>query len=74
VVAYRGHENKRKGNMRYKYKVKEQGSNKEETMDAMSLKKLIKKLDPKKIFEIDYVNKQGSECKKLITNGSYKIV
>ena len=60
--------------MRYKYKVREQRSNKEETMDAMSLKKLIKKLDPKKIFEIDYVNKQGSECKKLITNGSYKIV
>ena len=60
--------------MRYKYKVREQGSNKEETMDAMSLKKLIKKLDPKKIFEIDYINKQGSECKKLITNGSYKIV
>tara|TARA_R100001163_G_scaffold10442_1_gene9742 strand:- start:121 stop:303 length:183 start_codon:yes stop_codon:yes gene_type:complete len=60
--------------MRYKYKIREQGSNKEETMDAMSLKKLIKKLDPKKIFEIDYVNKQGSECKKLITNGSYKIV
>ena len=60
--------------MRYKYKVREQGSNKEETMDAMSLKKLIKKLDPKIIFEIDYVNKQGSECKKLITNGSYKIV
>ena len=60
--------------MRYKYKVREQGSNKEETIDAMSLKKLIKKLDPKKIFEIDYVNKQGSECKKLITNGSYKIV
>ena len=60
--------------MRYKYKVREQGSNKEETMDAMSLKKLIKKLDPKKIFEKDYVNKHGSECKKLITNGSYKIV
>ena len=60
--------------MRYSYKVKEQGTDKEETMDAMSLKKLIKKLDPKKIFEIDYVNKQGSECMKLITNGSYKIV
>ena len=60
--------------MRYKYKVREQGSNKEETMDAMSLKELIKKLDPKKIFEIDYINKQGSEFKKLITNGSYKIV
>jgi len=60
--------------MRYSYKVKEQGTDKEETMDAMSLKKLIKKLDPKKIFEIDYINKQGSECKKLITKGSYKIV
>ena len=60
--------------MRYSYKVKEQGSDKEETMDAMSLKKLIKKLDPKKIFEIDYINNQGSECKKLITKGSYKIV
>ena len=60
--------------MRYSYKVKEQGTDKEETMDAMSLKKLIKKLDPKKIFEIDYTNKQGSDCKQLITNGGYKIV
>jgi len=60
--------------MRYSYKVKEQGSDKEETIEAMSLKRLIKKLDPKKIFEIDYINKQGSECKKLITNGGYKIV
>jgi len=60
--------------MRYSYKVKEQGTDKEETMDAMSLKKLIKKLDPKKIFEIDYINKQGSECKKIITNKGYKII
>jgi len=65
---------KQKSNMRYSYKVKEQGTDKEETMDAMSLKKLIKKLDPKKIFEIDYINKQGSECKKIITNKGYKII
>ena len=35
--------------MRYNYKVKEQGTDKEETMDAMSLKKLIKKLGVRKI-------------------------
>ena len=55
--------------MRYKYKVREQGSNKEETMDAMSLKKLIKKLDPKKIFEIDYVNKKGNHVAVKIIHG-----
>ena len=38
--------------MKYRYKVKEEGTDKEETMEAMSLHKLIKKLDPKKTFRV----------------------
>ena len=43
--------------MKYSYKVKEEGTDKEETMEAMSLHKLIKKLDPKKRFRVEYENK-----------------
>ena len=60
--------------MKYSYKVKEQGTDKEETMDAMSLKKLIKKLDPKKTFRVEYENKKAHDCTKLVFNGTYKIV
>ena len=40
--------------MKYSYIVKEEGTDKEETMEAMSLHKLIKKLDPKKTFRVEY--------------------
>ena len=39
--------------MKYSYKVKEEGTDKEETMEAISLHKLIKKLDPKKRFRVE---------------------
>jgi len=59
---------------KFKYKVVEEGTDKEETMEAMSLHKLIKKLDPKKTFRIDYVNKKSHDCTKIIHNGSYRIL
>ena len=46
--------------MRYKYKVRELGKDLVEDMEAMSLKKLRKKLDHKKEYHIEYVNKKGN--------------
>ena len=43
-------------------------------MEAMSLHKLIKRLDPKKTFEVDYENKKSNQVKKLIFNGGYKCI
>ena len=60
--------------MKYRYKVKEEGTDKEETMEAMSLHKLIKKLDPKKTFRVEYENKKSHDCTKLVFNGTYKII
>ncbi len=60
--------------MKYRYKVKEEGTDKEETMEAMSLHKLIKKLDPKKTFIVNYENKKSHDCTKLVFNGTYKII
>ena len=37
----------------------------------MSLKKIIKGLDPKKTFIVEYINKKGNNQKKVITNGKY---
>ena len=53
---------------------KEEGTDEEETMDAMSLHKLIKKLDPKKKFRVEYENKKSHDCTKLVFNGTYKII
>ena len=50
------------------------GTDKEETMEAMSLHKLIKKLDPKKTFRVEYENKKSHDCTKLVFNGTYKII
>ena len=60
--------------MKYSYKVKEEGTDKEETMEAMSLHKLIKKLAPKKRFRVEYENKKSHDCTKLVFNGTYKII
>ena len=60
--------------MRYKYKVKEEGTDKEETMEAMSLHKLIKRLDPKKTFRVEHENYNTHDCTKLVFNGTYKII
>ena len=38
---------------------------------GMSLKRLIKGLDPKKTFIVEYVNKKGNNQKKVITNGKH---
>ena len=43
--------------MRYKYKVRELGKEIVQDMEAMSLKKLRKKLDHTKEYNIEYVNK-----------------
>jgi len=55
--------------MRYKYKVREIGSEKPiEDMEAMSFKKLKAKLDHKKEYHIEYTNKKGNFI-STVTNG-----
>ena len=46
--------------MRYKYKVRELGKELVEDMEAMSLKKLRRKLDHKKKYHIEYRNKKNN--------------
>tara|TARA_A100001515_G_scaffold60549_1_gene47636 strand:+ start:89 stop:292 length:204 start_codon:yes stop_codon:yes gene_type:complete len=55
--------------MRYKYKITEGDQTTEK--EGMSLKKIIKGLDPKKTFIVEYVNKKGNNQKKVITNGKH---
>ena len=52
--------------MRYKYKITEGDQTTEK--EAMSLKKMMKGLDPKKIFIVEYTKKKGNSQKKIITN------
>tara|TARA_R100000697_G_scaffold89842_2_gene101742 strand:+ start:596 stop:784 length:189 start_codon:yes stop_codon:yes gene_type:complete len=50
--------------MRYKYKViditENENNNNVENMESMSLKKLQKRLDHKKLYKIEYINKKGN--------------
>ena len=46
--------------MRYTYKVKELGKEEIQDMEAMSLKKLQAKLDHKKEYSVEYINKKGN--------------
>ena len=46
--------------MRYKYKVRELGKELVQDMEAMSLKKLRRKLDHKKEYAIEYTNKHNN--------------
>ena len=46
--------------MRYKYKVRELGKEIIQDMEAMSLKKLSRKLDHKKQYAIEYTNKHNN--------------
>ena len=47
--------------MRYKYKVRELGLDKpEQDMEAMSFKKLQRKLDHTKEYSVEYKNKKGN--------------
>ena len=45
--------------MRYKYKVRELGKEIIQDMEAMTLKKLRRKLDHSKVYAIEYVNKHN---------------
>jgi|TARA_X000001382_G_scaffold34242_1_gene22554 hypothetical protein len=55
--------------MRYKYKITE--GNQTTEKEGMSLKKIIKGLDPKKVFIVEYINKKGNSQRKIITNGKH---
>ena len=55
--------------MKYKYKITEGNQTTEQY--SMSLKRLIKTFDPKKIFLVKYVNKKGNDQEKIITNGKH---
>ena len=46
--------------MRYTYKVKELGKEEIQDMEAMSLKKLRKKLAHAKEYSVEYTNKKGN--------------
>ena len=46
--------------MRYSYKVRELGKEEIQDMEAMSLKKLRKKLDHAKEYSVEYTNKKGN--------------
>ena len=46
--------------MRYTYKVRELGKDNVENMYAMSLKKLIRQLDHKKEYAVEYTNKHNN--------------
>ena len=59
--------------MRYRYEYKVTDITKDdtdkpiETMGAMSLKKLQKKLDHKKLYKVEYINKKGNQIIAHIT-------
>ena len=60
--------------MRYRFNVIEEGKEEPTVIEAMSYKKMLKKLDPKKTFRVEYENKKSNDCTKLVFNGTYKIV
>jgi hypothetical protein len=58
--------------MRYSYKVKEKGTDKEEMMEAMSWKKFLKSFKikyPKFTGSINYVNKKNRNITRSFRNG-----
>ena len=55
--------------MRYKYKITE--GNQTTEKEGMSLKKIMKGLDPKKVFIVEYIKKKGNSQRKIITNGKH---
>ena len=59
---------KRKDNMRYTYIVTDE-EGKAEDIQAMSYKKMLKRLDKKKTFWVTYKNKKGNPQTKVIVNG-----
>ena len=55
--------------MRYKFNVIEEGKEEPTVIEAMSYKKILKRLDPKKKYNIDYVNKKGNHLAFKIVQG-----
>ena len=55
--------------MRYKFNVIEEGKEEPTIIEAMSYKKMLKRLDPKKKYNIDYVNKKGTHLAFKIVQG-----
>ena len=58
--------------MRYEYIITDHGTDKSETVQAMSWKKMFKSLllkTPKFTGWITYINKKGNALTKVITNG-----
>ena len=55
--------------MRYKFNVIEEGKEEPTVIEAMSYKKMLKRLDPKKKYNIDYVNKKGNHLAFKIAQG-----
>ena len=53
--------------MRYQYKVRELGKEEIQDMEAMSLKKLKAKLDHKKQYAVEYMNKHNNFISTTIT-------
>ena len=56
--------------MRYKYKVTDKAGN-VETLEAMSYKKMLKKLKPLTSYKIEYKNKKDHHLVKMITTKKY---
>ena len=56
--------------MRYKYTVTDK-EGKVETLEAMSYKKLLKKLKPLTSYKIEYKNKKDHHLVKMITTKKY---
>ena len=55
--------------MRFKFYVIEEGKEEPTVIEAMSYKKILKRLDPKKKYNIDYVNKKGNHLAFKIVQG-----
>ena len=55
--------------MKFKFNVIEEGKEEPTVIEAMSYKKMLKKLDPKKRYNIDYVNKKGNHLAFKILHG-----
>ena len=60
--------------MRYEYTITDHGTGTEETIKAMSWKKMLKSLllkNPKFTGKVSYINKKGHKLIRFICNGKY---
>ena len=58
--------------MRYKYKVRELSKDTSDDMEAMSFKKLKAKLDHKKEYAVEYINKHGNFISTVVNGKKEK--